>query len=47
MNSIVYQEIGETLSNKKFIPKDLNISSRQINYWKERKIVPFFKKEKS
>lgn len=46
MNRIVYQEIGETLSNKKFIPKDLNISSRQINYWKERKIVPFFKKEK-
>lgn len=46
MNSIVYQEIGETLSNKKFIPKDLNISSRQINYWKERKIVPFFEKEK-
>ncbi len=46
MKNIVYQEIGETLSNKKFLPKDLNISSRQINYWKERKIVPFFEKEK-
>lgn len=46
MNSIIYKEIGKTLSNKRFLPKDLNISSRQINYWKERKIIPFFEKEK-
>lgn len=46
MNSIVYKEIGKTLDNKGFLPKDINISSRQINYWKERKIVPFFEKEK-
>lgn len=46
MNSIVYKEIGETLDNKRFLPKDINISSRQINYWKERKIIPFFEKEK-
>lgn len=46
MNSIVYKEIGKTLDNKRFLPKDINISSRQINYWKERKIVPFFEKEK-
>jgi hypothetical protein len=37
---------GEFISKKSFLPKDLEITSRQINYWKERDIIPFFVKEK-
>lgn len=44
--SVIYSEIGETLNNKKYLPKDIDITSRQINYWKEKNIVPFFRKEK-
>lgn len=39
-------KMGELISDKHFLPKDLEISSRQINYWKERDIIPFFEKEK-
>jgi len=37
---------GEFISKKIFLPKNLEITSRQINYWKERDIIPFFVKEK-
>ena len=39
-------KMGKLISDKHFLPKDLEISSRQINYWKERDIIPFFEKEK-
>lgn len=39
-------KMGNLISNKCFLPKNLEITSRQINYWKERDIIPFFEKEK-
>lgn len=39
-------KMGELISKKIILPKDLQITSRQINYWKERDIIPFFVKEK-
>ena len=39
--------LGQMISNKYLLPKQhLQITSRQINYWKERDILPFFEKEK-
>jgi hypothetical protein len=39
--------LGHMISNKYLLPKQhLQITSRQINYWKERDILPFFEKEK-
>jgi hypothetical protein len=39
--------IGELISKKNLLPeKHLGITSRQVNYWKSRKILPFFEKEK-
>ncbi len=39
--------IGNLISKKYLLPKQhLDITSRQINYWKERDILPFFEKEK-
>ena len=38
--------MGRLISNQRFLPKDLEITSRQINYWKGRDIIPFFDKEK-
>ena len=46
MNNVIYKEIGETINDKKFLTKDIEITSRQINYWKERNIIPFLEKEK-
>lgn len=39
-------KMGRLISNQRFLPKDLEITSRQINYWKSRDILPFFDKEK-
>jgi hypothetical protein len=40
-------KLGHMISNKYLLPKQhLQITSRQINYWKERDILPFFIKEK-
>lgn len=39
-------KMGRLISNQRFLPKDLEITSRQINYWKSRDIIPFFDKEK-
>ena len=40
-------KMGNMISNKYLLPKQhLQITSRQVNYWKERDIIPFFKKEK-
>lgn len=39
-------KMGRLISNQRFLPKDLDITSRQINYWKSRDILPFFDKEK-
>jgi hypothetical protein len=39
--------MGQLLSEKLFLPeRHLGITSRQINYWKGRNIIPFFEKEK-
>jgi hypothetical protein len=38
-------KMGRLISNQRFLPKDLDITSRQINYWKSRDIIPFFDKE--
>jgi hypothetical protein len=40
-------KFGALISEKYILPeKHLGISSRQVNYWKSRDILPFFKKEK-
>lgn len=46
MNKEELIKMGTILSKKCFLPNDLNISSRQINYWKGLDIIPFFKKDK-
>ena len=46
MNKEELMKMGNLISNKCFLPKNLEITSRQINYWKERDIIPFFEKEK-
>lgn len=38
-------KMGLLISNRRFLPKDLVITSRQVNYWKSRDIIPFFDKE--
>ena len=39
--------MGKMISDRYFLPKkDLEITSRQMNYWKERNIIPFLEKEK-
>jgi hypothetical protein len=40
-------KFGALISEKYLLPeKHLGITSRQVNYWKSRNILPFFKKEK-
>jgi hypothetical protein len=47
MNREELIKMGSLISHKCFLPKKhLQITSRQINYWKERDIIPFFEKEK-
>lgn len=47
MNREELIKMGNMISNKYLLPKQhLQITSRQVNYWKERDIIPFFKKEK-
>ena len=46
MNDEYYTRFGELISKQYILPKHLGISSRQVNYWKERVILPFFEKDK-
>jgi len=46
MNKEELIKMGNLISKKCFLPKQLEITSRQINYWKERNVIPFFEKEK-
>lgn len=46
MKKIDYEKLGALMTERKFLPKDLNISSRQINYWKGKSVLPFFPIEK-
>jgi hypothetical protein len=39
-----YIATGELFSERYILPRYLDISSRQVNYWKERVILPFLKK---
>ena len=46
MRKTNYEKLGALMTERKFLPKDLNISSRQINYWKGKLVLPFFTNEK-
>lgn len=46
MKRIDYEKLGALMTDRKFLPKDLNITSRQINYWKGKSVLPFFPLEK-
>ena len=46
MNNETYVRFGELISKQYILPKHLEISSRQVNYWKERNILPFFEKDR-
>lgn len=39
-------ELGGLLSEMNILPADLGVTSRQVTYWKDRKIFPFLTKEK-
>ena len=39
-----FQIIEQLISQRTIAPKHLNITSRQVSYWKEKKILPFFDK---
>lgn len=39
-------ELGGLLSKMNILPADLGVTSRQVTYWKDRKIFPFLTKEK-
>lgn len=39
-------ELGQILSETNIVLDDLGVSSRQVSYWKDRKIFPFLTKEK-
>ncbi len=39
-------EFGQFLSKTNIVLEDLGVSSRQVSYWKDRKIFPFLTKEK-
>lgn len=39
-------ELGKLLSETSIVREDLGVSSRQVSYWKDRKIFPFLTKEK-
>jgi len=41
-----YIRFGELLYKKYILPKDLNIPSRKVSYWKDNDILPYFDKEK-
>lgn len=41
-----YIELGKILYKKNILPTNINVSSRQINYWKSKNVIPFFEKEK-
>ena len=38
--------IAKFLSEQKFTAKDLSVTSRQLNYWKTKDVVPFLKKNR-
>jgi DNA-binding transcriptional MerR regulator len=40
MNDQDYIEFGKLMYHKNILPKDLNISSRQVSYWKSKKLLP-------
>jgi len=40
------KHLGQIISEKYILPKHLNISSRQVNYWKNKSILPFLEKDK-
>ncbi|MFD2917258.1 hypothetical protein [Psychroserpens luteus] len=46
MSDDSYIRFGELLYKKYILPKHLNIASRQVTYWKSKKILPYFDNQK-
>ena len=46
MNKKERINIGKLISNDCFLPDNLSITPRQLNYWRNCNILPFFQKEK-
>lgn len=42
MNDKFYIKFGESFYEKHILPKDLGLKSRQVSYWRENKIIPYF-----
>lgn len=42
MNDQFYIKFGESLYEKYILPKDLGLKSRQVSYWRENKVIPYF-----
>lgn len=46
MSKESYIRFGELLYDRQILPKDLNIPSRKITYWKDKNILPYFEDQK-
>jgi len=46
MDKKSYMKFGEMLYDKRILPKDINVPSRVVTYWKDKKILPFFEDQK-
>lgn len=42
MNDQFYIKFGESFYEKYILPKDLGLKSRQVSYWRENKVIPYF-----
>ena len=46
MTSNIFTQLGETISKKQYTAKDLSVTSRQLNYWKFKDVIPFLRKNR-
>ena len=42
MNDQFYIKFGESFYEKYILPKDLGLKLRQVSYWRENKVIPYF-----
>ena len=40
-----YIKLGELLYEQNILPKHIGVASRQVTYWRSKKILPFFEKD--
>lgn len=40
-----YIKLGELLYEQRILPKHIGVASRQVTYWRSKKILPFFEKD--